>query len=80
MSCSCEVAEHLLAAGPALGVLAARGVQVEPPGEHDGRTAPSASRAAGSRASNDVGSSIAISAISWSRWFWITSRAAPMPS
>ncbi len=31
-------------------------------------------------ASNDVGSSIATRDISWSRWFWITSRAAPMPS
>ena len=31
-------------------------------------------------ASNETGSSIAISAISCSRWFWITSRAAPMPS
>ncbi len=31
-------------------------------------------------AAKSVGSSIATSAISWSRWFWITSRAAPMPS
>jgi hypothetical protein len=31
-------------------------------------------------ASNETGSSIAVSAISCSRWFWITSRAAPMPS
>ncbi|CPU66864.1 Uncharacterised protein [Mycobacteroides abscessus] len=31
-------------------------------------------------ASNDTGSSIATSASSWSRWFWMTSRAAPMPS
>jgi len=28
----------------------------------------------------DSGSSIAVSASNWSRWFWITSRAAPMPS
>ncbi len=27
-----------------------------------------------------TGSSIAVSASSWSRWFWMTSRAAPMPS
>ena len=31
-------------------------------------------------ASNETGSSIAVSASSWSRWFWMTSRAAPMPS
>ena len=31
-------------------------------------------------ASNAAGSSIAVSASSCSRWFWITSRAAPMPS
>ena len=31
-------------------------------------------------AENETGSSIAVSASSWSRWFWITSRAAPMPS
>ena len=31
-------------------------------------------------ASNEIGSSIATSASSWRRWFWITSRAAPMPS
>ena len=31
-------------------------------------------------ASKDAGSSIATSDISCSRWFWITSRAAPMPS
>ena len=30
--------------------------------------------------SNEIGSSIATSAMSWSKWFWITSRAAPMPS
>ncbi len=28
----------------------------------------------------ETGSSIAVSASSWSRWFWITSRVAPMPS
>ena len=31
-------------------------------------------------ASNATGSSIAVSASNWSRWFWMTSRAAPMPS
>ena len=31
-------------------------------------------------ASNEIGSSIAVSAMSCSRWFWMTSRAAPMPS
>ena len=31
-------------------------------------------------ASNDAGSSMAVRARSWSRWFWMTSRAAPMPS
>ena len=31
-------------------------------------------------ASKETGSSIAVSASSCSRWFWITSRAAPMPS
>ena len=31
-------------------------------------------------ASNDTGSSIAVSARSCSRWFWMTSRAAPIPS
>ena len=29
---------------------------------------------------NETGSSIAVNARSCSRWFWITSRAAPMPS
>jgi hypothetical protein len=29
---------------------------------------------------NETGSSIAVNASSCSRWFWITSRAAPMPS
>ena len=33
-----------------------------------------------SRGLNDTGSSIAVSASSWSRWFCSTSRAAPMPS
>ena len=33
-----------------------------------------------SSAAKDSGSSIAVSASSCSRWFWITSRAAPMPS
>ena len=33
-----------------------------------------------SRASKETGSSIAVSASSCSRWFWMTSRAAPMPS
>lgn len=32
------------------------------------------------RGSNDSGSSIAVKASSCSRWFWMTSRAAPMPS
>ena len=31
-------------------------------------------------ASKEIGSSIATSASSWRRWFWMTSRAAPMPS
>ena len=31
-------------------------------------------------ASNETGSSIAVRASSCIRWFWITSRAAPMPS
>ena len=31
-------------------------------------------------ASKEIGSSMATSASSCSRWFWITSRAAPMPS
>ena len=31
-------------------------------------------------ASKAMGSSIATSAISCRRWFWMTSRAAPMPS
>ena len=31
-------------------------------------------------ASNATGSSMATSANSCSKWFWITSRAAPMPS
>ena len=29
---------------------------------------------------NEAGSSMAVRASSWSRWFWITSRAAPTPS
>ena len=33
-----------------------------------------------SRALNETGSSIAVRASSWRRWFWMTSRAAPMPS
>ena len=31
-------------------------------------------------ASKETGSSIAVSASSCIRWFWMTSRAAPMPS
>ena len=31
-------------------------------------------------ASKLFGSSMAVRAMSWSRWFWMTSRAAPMPS
>ena len=75
-----EVADDLLAALPAGGVLAAGGVQ---------RRGPAGSRTAErtfsfscrrSAASKETGSSIAVRASSWSRWFWMTSRAAPMPS
>jgi len=46
--------------------------------EVDSRTLVFSVRSAA--AEKSVGSSIATSAISWMRWFWMTSRAAPMPS
>ncbi len=46
------------------------------------RTAPStfSFSAASASAPKEAGSSMAVRAMSWSRWFWMTSRAAPMPS
>ena len=75
-----EVADDRLAALPAGGVLAAGGGQVEAVGGARRTTSTFCFSIRRLSASNDVGSSIAISAISCSRWFWITSRAAPMPS
>ena len=75
-----QVADDLHAALPAGGVLPAG--RAGRPGRSGSRTAEStfsfSIRTAS--ASNETGSSIAVSASSCSRWFWMTSRAAPMPS
>ncbi len=74
-----QVAEHLPAALPPHRVLVRAVPKAEGrTGRDRGEDLLSSWRS--ESASNDTGSSIAVSASSCSRWFWMTSLAAPIPS